>query len=166
MQGPFARTIGIFAILGLGLGWCVLCGCAAFGGASATESGSSGPPPSPVQHALLQNIPLPVGFKMVPERSVARESGRFRVAQCEFEGSSSPEEVTRFYINYMPSANFVLKQKRYDSGEYTLRFESDAEECNIRARSGKLSSTTLVVDVGPLPKGTADREEKRPHTRR
>lgn len=142
---------------GLTLVGFALFGCESFGGGRQTAG--QGPPASPKEHPLLENLPLPVGFRMVPERSVARTSGRMRVAQCEFEGKYTPEEVTRFYLDYMPSATFILKQKRFDNGEYNLRFESETEECNIRTRRGK-TATVLVVDIGPLPKGSAEREVK------
>lgn len=145
---------GLIAI-GLGLGGCV---------SSTYSQGSVStgePAASARQHPLLENIPLPAGFRMVVERSVARQDGRTRMALCEFEGARSPEQVTHFYQNYMPSANFTLKQSRLDGGQYRLRFESDTEECNIRVSRAR-SRTVLVVDLGPLPRGSAEREIKPP----
>jgi hypothetical protein len=135
----------------------VLSGCQSYQGTSSSGGSSQGPPASPVQHSLMRNIPLPVGFELQPERSVAHESGQLRVAQLEFTGNASPEQVTRFYVNHMPSARFVLKKRRFDNGEYELRFESAAEECNVRVRGGR-TQTTLVIDVSPLPKGTPERK--------
>ena len=133
----------------------LLPGCDSPGGSA--QGGAAGPPADPVQHPLLQNIPLPVNFRMVPERSVARAAGALRVAQCEFDGPTAPDAVVRFYEEYLPTAKFTLRQKRFDNGEYSLRFESETEECTIRVK-GKGTRTVLIIDIGPLSKGSADRE--------
>ena len=154
------RCVSIGAGVGLILAGVCLWGCESFGN-SGTQGVSQSPSPSPVQHPMLQNIPLPVGFQMVADRSSARESDHFRWAQCEFEGQLSPEAVTSFYLNYMPSAKFTVKKKGLERGEAFLYFESDTEECNIRVRRAKLK-TILFLDLGPLPKGSAEREVKPP----
>lgn len=135
--------------------WMLVPGCDTPGGSSG--GGAAAPPAEPVQHPLLQNIPLPVNFRMVPERSVARAAGAMRVAQCEFDGPTAPEAVVRFYEEYLPTAKFVLCQKRFDNGEYSLRFESSNEECNIRVK-GKGTQTVLIIDIGPLSKGALEQE--------
>lgn len=141
----------------------VLAGLAATAGCESMSAGGSdgnagrGGGPSPRQHALLQNIPIPAGFQLVPERTVARKSGQLRVALCEFEGGTDADRVVRFYLDYMPSAKFVLKKEDFVHGEHQMRFESDDEECAIRVKSSR-SKTTLVIDLGPLAKGTAERE--------
>jgi hypothetical protein len=113
------------------------------------------PPAAPVQHPLLENIPLPTGFKIVPEHSVARLAGSMRVANCEFEGSLPPDAVARFYVEYMPTAKFTLRSKRFENGEYAIRFESDTEECNVRIIY-KSNKSILLIDLGPLGKGGGD----------
>ena len=107
---PKRRMLTLAAAAGLTIAGVNLLGCATYnGGSSAGTTGDSrqassqNPAASPVQHAMLEGIPIPVGFRMVPERSVARESGRLRIAQCEFEGHTTPERVQRFYLDYMPN---------------------------------------------------------------
>ncbi len=154
------QCVSLAAATGLLATGLLLTGCYSMGG---NTTDTQPPPASPREHTLLRGIPLPVGFRMVPERSVATESGRFRVAQCEFEGSTDPERVSRFYVDYMPSAHFTLKKKRFDNGEYALRFESNDEECNVRVREAR-GRTVLVLDVGPLPRGSAERQPSSPPT--
>jgi hypothetical protein len=131
---------------------------------SARLAAAEGPAATPVQHPLLEGIPLPVGFTMNPRNSMAWESGQTRMTRCEFTGAASPEAITRFYLNYMPSARFVLKQRRLDNGDYWLRFENDTEECNILLKRGE-PETVLVIDIKPLARGSAARETS-PPTRR
>ncbi|MCK4342272.1 MAG: hypothetical protein KAY37_11180 [Phycisphaerae bacterium] len=139
-----------------------LSGCNGFGGSESTPPGQ-GPPPSPRQHRMLKNIPIPAGFQMVRDRSNAWASGQIRWANYAFEGNASPEQIADFYTNHMPSAKFILKKESLESGEHHLSFESDTEDCNIRIRRGKLK-TTLIINLGPLPKGSAERKVK-PATR-
>jgi len=157
--GPLSPTTTLVGLVALG--WVgALAGCQSGGDATGSPAGAS-PPASALQHPLLENIPLPAGFYLVPERSVARAAGSLRVAQCEFQGSLSPDAVARFYVEYMPAAKFTLRQRRFDNGEHSLRFESDAEECNVRTKP-KGGKTVLVVDIGPLSKGFTEREGQPP----
>jgi hypothetical protein len=110
---------------------------------------TSGPAVGAVQHPLLENFPLPTGFKMVADRSVARSSGNVRMAKCEFEGNLSAESTVSFYEEFMPTAQFRQLDKRFEDGTYALRFESPREECDIRVRRTP-NKTVLVIDLGPL----------------
>jgi len=133
-----------------------LCGCETLGGPDQA------PPASPQQHPMLEGIPLPSGFRSVPERSVGRATGALRVGQYEFEGSLSPIQVRRFFVENMPAARFMKKEERSENGAYSLRFESDTEVCNVCAKPAKgwTGRTAIIVDIGPLPKGSAEREVK------
>jgi len=137
----------------------VVAGCESDGNAQ-TPTGQP-PPTAPRQHPVLEHIPLPMGFAMVPERSVARLAGPLRVAQCEFEGTGAVDDVAEFYAKHMPAAKFTLRDKRFDAGTWLMRFESRTEECNIRIKpKGKRS--VIVIDLGPLPKSGADRPARAP----
>lgn len=140
------------SILGLAVG-----GCETMSSPTSASSDGPGPAASPRQYRLLQNIPVPNGFELVRDRSTAWASGQIRWASCEFEGGSNPERVADFYTRQMPSARFTLKKESLENGESHLRFESDTEECNIRVRQSKMR-TKLLINVGPLPKGTAERK--------
>jgi len=130
-----------------------LLGCELLGG--NRQSTGQAPPVSPMQHPVLEGIPLPAGFRIVDERSMARKAGATRIGQCEFIGGAMPDDVARFYEKYLPAAKFTLKEKGFNNGEYALRFESDNEVCNIRVRPAK-GKTALVIDVGPLLRGAGE----------
>ena len=151
---PLSAVAGVAWLLA-GVG---VLGCESFGG-NRQPTGGAGPAASPMQHPALENIPLPLGFQIVPERSVATSSGQVRVAKFEFQGGSPVDDVVTFYAKYMPSAKFVLREKDFDNGGYVLRFENDTEVCNVRVRSVK-SKTVLVLEIRPLPKGSTEREAK------
>ncbi len=159
----WTRGLSISALLAATAG--ILAGCNGMGSTTNATAPTTDPPASARQHTLLENIPLPIGFRLVPERSVASKAGQWRVAQCEFAGDTHPDAIARFYVHHMPSARFTLRKQRFDSGEYQLRFESEREECNVRVRR-ETGDTRLVIDIAPLPKGSAEPRTNRPATRR
>jgi hypothetical protein len=119
------------------------------------------PVATPVEHPLLKGIPIPIGFKIVQEKSRVRHRGSMRDAQCEFQGTLIPSEVVRFYEQYMPAAHFKLGPKIFVDGDYTLRFESSTEECNVIVKY-KNSKTTVIIDLGPLSTSAPERERPEP----
>lgn len=157
-----SRILSLVACAGLLLAAAALVGCDS-GGGSAGGGPTMGQPAvaTAVQHPLLQNIPLPAGFRLIQERSVASLAGSTRVAKCEFQGGLSPDDVARFYESLMPTARFTLGPKSFDNGEYTMRFDSESEECTLRIKRAG-SKTVLIVDVRPLAKGSAERDTQPP----
>jgi hypothetical protein len=144
-----------------------LLGCQSFGsgqgdpGGQALGPGSAAPP---LQHQMLAGIPVPVGFRMIPVHSTVQVIGATRVGRCEFEGATAPDTTARFFLEQMPAAQFKETLRRLDAGEYTLRFESDSEECTVRIKPVK-TTTVLVVDIGPVAKAAAEREPGNPARR-
>lgn len=124
------------------------------GGNTSAVASDQAPVATPVEHQLLKGIPVPAGFRIIPEHSRARNLGETRVAQCEFEGSLAAGDVARFYEHYMPTARFTLGPKLFNSGEYAIRFESDTEECNVWIKP-KAQKTILIIDIGPRATGSA-----------
>lgn len=114
-----------------------------------------------VQHPMLEGIPLPSGFTMIPEQSVGRSSGRFRVATVVFEGRGDAAAVNRFFKEYMPSAGFTLTNEQFVHGKWYMRYRSDVEECNIEIEPGRYR-TVVLIDIGPVPRGSAEREVQPP----
>ncbi|RMF76639.1 MAG: hypothetical protein D6744_12145 [Planctomycetota bacterium] len=125
-------------------------GCASDGGKVAA---------SPVRDTVLADIPKPQGFRLVDDRSMAKATGKFRVARCEYQGSARRDVLKRFYEEYMPSAGFTLREWSLDGGKYWMRFESSAEVCNIRiGPAGR--GTSVIVEVAPKAQGSADRSNE------
>lgn len=116
---------------------------------------------SAVRDPVFYDIPKPAGFKLVEERSVARVSGRVRVAKCEYKGSTDVAAVKRFYEEYLPSAGFEQRRASLDEGTYILSFESAAEMCDVSIRR-KSFSTVVVIEIGPKSSGVVDRDAPPP----
>ncbi|MBI5866492.1 MAG: hypothetical protein HZB38_18645 [Planctomycetes bacterium] len=133
------------------MGWLLLAGCAAFWvGSAGCESGGNRevPSTSAVQDPVLKDIPKPAGFKLVDRTSMAKASGSYRIAQCEYVGNKDRESVRRFYEEYMPSAGFELKHWSLDKGTYGLTFESTREMCDVNISPNGFQ-TSVVVKIGP-----------------
>lgn len=120
------------------------------------ESTDRSPSASAMKHPLLEDIPLPNGFKLVDDQSMARASGRTRIARVKFIGATERAAVMRFFEEYMPRAGFDLRHCGFDRGVYELRFESAGEECTFRVAPEK-SKTAIFVELGPLATETASR---------
>ena len=153
-RGLLAPVLGCAGLLV----WAALVsGCDSFGGTQiggGTAAGSRA-----VRNPILTDIPMPAGFKLVDDRSMKRASGKHRWANLQFAGPESRDAVYSFYLEYMPSAGFSLRQETFVAGEYRLRFESSAEECVVRVRRER-ANTVVVLDIGPRPEGSAEREAK------
>ncbi len=123
-----------------------------------TAGNDPGPTASPRQHPTLEGVPLPSGFRLVDDHSVGRASGPIRVGKFEFVGDTERAAVARFYKEYMPSGGWKLLQEEFDRGVYDLQFESQAEECRVRIKPEAARRTSIVVSIGPRPKGSAERD--------
>jgi hypothetical protein len=126
--------------------------------AAGCESyGSSNRSVAPMRHPWLQDFPLPQDFALVDDHSMSRSSGNVRMVQYEFIGSTPRATVTRFFEETLPSSGWTLKTTRTRTGGvHLMRFESDREECELQL-SNRGSKTVINVDIGPLPRGSAER---------
>ena len=126
--------------------------------AGACQSGGQREPvpASAVHDPVLQDIPKPAGFKIVDRSSMAKSSGHYRIAQCEYVGSRDRETVRQFYREYMPQAGFIEKHWSLDKGVYSMTFESPKEICDVMVSPSGLQ-TSIVVKIGPKAEGSAER---------
>jgi len=137
--------------------------CLPLGACASSTGGGSGSTvtASAVQHPMLENFPIPNGFRMISERSYAMKTGELRQVTCEFEGNMDPVAVNRFYREYMPSAGFTLRAESMIRGEWLMEFDSPGERSTVRFRRDKFK-TVIVIDVSPTPRGSAERDAKPP----
>ncbi len=158
MQLMSASTRRIpMTLVALGVGLLVTSGCQSGGSRDGNASLASA-----VRDPILQDLPRPQGFRLDEQRSMARASGQFRIARCEYRGSSSSISTKRFYEQYMPSARFKLTEWGLEDGVYNMRFESENESCNIRIRDAGGGTTIVVIELGPRPRGAIGRPDPTP----
>jgi hypothetical protein len=160
-SGVRLRLVSGIALIGVAV--LVLPACESMG-LSKSPGGPEGLTASAVRHPTLEDIPVPNGFMLVDDHSVGRSSGSLRVVRFEFVGSMERALVNRFYKQYMAGGGWTLKKETFDRGIYDMHFENDTEECLIRLRPEQ-KKTVIVVDLGPLPRGSAEREAPPPRPR-
>jgi hypothetical protein len=148
-------------MLGLSLAIVGLPACESMRGGGVEDQ----PTASAVRDPVLEDVPKPAGFTLVDDHSFGVFAGKVRIARCEYVGPTGRSAVKRFYEEYMPSAGFELRQWSLDSGVFNLRFESETETCSVRIHPKDWNRTGLVVEIGPKPHGSVEREAKPPMRR-
>lgn len=139
-------------------------GCQSNQGTAGASYDASGAGLSAMQHPTLEGIPVPARFQLVADRSYCKQIGALRLANCTFDGKTDAASVFEFYKANMPSAGFTLRQWNFERGEYIAWYESHTEHCTIRIRREGYR-TSVIVDVSPLPTGSAERDVRSPGRR-
>lgn len=129
---------------------CALFAVALAGGCASNDAA----PQQAMQHPILEDVPLPRGFRLVDERSVGVSSGTLRVGKYEFAGDTPRTAAARFFKEFMPGAGFTLRSEDFDRGVHDLRFESAEEECRIRLWVEGLQ-TRVNISIHPLGRSGA-----------
>lgn len=129
---------------------------------SGCTMGGSGPRgASAVQDPVISDIPKPAGFKLVADRSVFWQSGKFRGGKCEYSGRTDLLTVKNFYREYMPQAGFEEREFTLYKGTFQMRFESQDEICNIRIQT-EGRKTVVAVEMAPRARGSIQTEFREP----
>jgi hypothetical protein len=99
--------------------------------------------------ALLKfdDVPIPNGFKFLPQKSFAFQNDLFRVAMLRYAGKATAEQVVSFYKEQMPLFRWDLLNI-VEYGTKTLNFERPDETCTILIES-KGSSSRIAISVAP-----------------
>ena len=95
------------------------------------------------------DIPVPTGFKLLPQSSYSFESAGLRVCVLKYQGKAGPDQVINFYREQMPMYNWNLLNI-VEYGDRLLNFDRDNETCIISLLP-KWKSTVITISVGPKP---------------
>ncbi|MCX5713303.1 MAG: hypothetical protein NT033_00490 [Candidatus Omnitrophica bacterium] len=110
---------------------------------------STGNPDILEPQAMLKfsDIPVPSGFKQLPNESYSFESGGMRVALLRYRGKGTQDQVVNFYKEQMVMYNWNLLNI-VEYGQRLLNFERDAESCIINL-TGSGNTTNISITLGP-----------------
>jgi hypothetical protein len=97
----------------------------------------------------FSDVPVPAGFKLLPQNSYSFESSGVRVGVLKYQGKASPEQVISFYNEQMPMYNWNLLNV-VEYGERLMNFERENETCIISLLP-KRSTVLITLSVGPKP---------------
>lgn len=104
------------------------------------------------------DVPVPVGFKFLPQESYSFESTGVRVGLLKYQGKADPDSVVNFYKEQMGIYEWNLVNA-IEYGERLLNFERENETCII-SLSPKGSSVTVIISLGPKAQTLPKKSEK------
>ena len=125
-------------------------GCASF------PSGNPDRTLEPTAALRFSDVPVPAGFKLIPEQSYSFENAGVRVALMKYKGRGTLDQVLNFYKEHMPLSRWTLLNIS-EYGQRLLNFERENETCIITMES-KFTGTLITVSLGP--KAAASRSRK------
>jgi len=101
----------------------------------------------------IPDVPIPMDFKLVEERSRHFAAGDARVIDHLYKGRADKFAVGRFYRQRMRGMRWKLVTDRFVQGTVTLVFHKGAEECtvNVTGKGGWFRPTHVMVQV--IPRG-------------
>ncbi len=94
------------------------------------------------------DLPVPKGFKFIPNSSFIYESSEIRVGKMKYQGAAWPDSIVRFYKEYMTSNNWRILNI-IEGEETLLSFNNDQEICIIKFECS-YGRGSLVISVSPL----------------
>ena len=132
----------------------VLAGCTMI-----QQDKSMSPNPSALEPQAMNkfsDVPVPSGFKSLPQQSYSFESSGVRVGVLKFQGKAEPDQIVNFYKEQMPMYNWNLLNV-VEYGDRLLNFDRENETCVITLLTrGK--TITITISLGPksqtVPKKT------------
>ncbi|MDD4894337.1 MAG: hypothetical protein PHW54_03380 [Candidatus Omnitrophica bacterium] len=95
----------------------------------------------------FNDVPVPAGFKFLPEESYTFQSAGVRVGVLKYHGKADIEQVVTFYKDQMPLYNWNLLNA-IEYGQRLLNFDREQESCIIDV-AGKGNSITIIISLGP-----------------
>jgi len=128
-----------------------------FGCASAEKAEIGSGSASVLEPATIlkfSDVPVPIGFKLLPQSSYSFESAGVRVGVLKYQGKANADLVESFYKEQMPIYGWNLLNA-IEYGDRLLNFERESETC-IVTLSPKGNKVMITASLGPkaqlLPK--------------
>ncbi len=102
----------------------------------------------PVASVLrFDDLPVPSGFKIIPDGSVAFQNDASRFAFLKYRGIGSPDQMLLFFKEQMPLYNWQLINL-IEYGAKVMNFEKAGENCTITIE-GSASKSVVMVSLTP-----------------
>lgn len=95
----------------------------------------------------LGDVPIPAGFKLIPQESYSFESSGVRVGFLKYQGKADPEQVVNFYKEQMAMYNWNLLNI-VEYGSRLLNFDRESETCIINLIT-RGSNVAFTISIGP-----------------
>jgi hypothetical protein len=97
----------------------------------------------------FNDVPVPMGFRSLPQNSYFFESSGVRVGVLKYHGKkANADQVVNFYKEQMPMYNWTLLNI-VEYGERLLNFERENESCIITISPKSSENVYITIAVGP-----------------
>ena len=113
---------------------------------------------SPQSVLKFTDVPVPVGLKILPEKSYSFESSGVRVGVLKFQGKADVDQIVNFYKEQMVMYNWNLLNV-VEYGDRLLNFDRENETCVITLLT-KGRTVIITVSLGPKPQNTPKKATK------
>lgn len=95
----------------------------------------------------FSDIPVPMGFKLLPQESYSFEASGVRVGVLRYQGKANTDHIVNFYKEQMSMYGWNLVNiVEYD--QRLMNFERETESCIVNI-SPKGNSNTVTISLGP-----------------
>jgi hypothetical protein len=126
-----------------------VCFSFAFLGCAALKSKDTTNPAllEPQAIGKFSDVPVPVGFKLIPQESYCFEASGLRMGLLRYRGKGNPDLVVNFYREQMAMYNWNLLNV-IEYGQRMMNFDREAETCIVNI-SPKGSAMDVTIAMGP-----------------
>lgn len=97
----------------------------------------------------FSDVPVPAGFRLIPQSSYSFESSGVRVGVLKYQGKADIEQVINFFKEQMPMYSWNLLNV-VEYGERLMNYERENETCIISIMP-KGRNITITMSLGPRP---------------
>jgi hypothetical protein len=117
----------------------------------ATDDGASLPMAASKSKSWVADVPVPLQFSLVTDRSRHWSDGQLRWVDHLYAGNGSAQVLFTFYERQMPMHRWVLQNHELMQGEAILNYIKDQERCRIVIHGGDMLEKSYVkVAITPF----------------
>jgi len=116
-------------------------------------------PIEPQANLKLSDVPVPVGFRLIPKDSYSFESAGIRVALLKYQGKANPDQLVNFFKEQMMMYNWNLLNA-IEYGERMLNFDRDNETCIVNLTPKGNNAVIITISIGPKAQKIPKKSEK------
>lgn len=135
----------LWVIALLGYSFVALYGCMTIQG---KDKAATNPAPLEPQAVLrFSDVPIPAGFRLIPQDSYSFEASNVRVGLLKYQGKGDTEQLVGFFKEHMDMCNWDLLNA-VEYGQRMLNFDRESETCIISLLP-KGNNIDITVTIGP-----------------
>lgn len=147
----------IFLVI-LAVALVTLTGCASF----TTKDKNINPSLlEPQANLKFSDVPVPVGFKIMPEESFCFETGGYRTGLLTYKGKGNADLVVNFFKEQMAMYNWSLLNI-VEYNQRLMNFDRENETCIITITPKGASLSTITIALGPKSQQYINKKREKP----